>query len=107
MGEGAILAGEASGVEQVTFVFDLMGFGIRNMDLEMVSRFLELLIKFYPERLVQVLLWRAPRIFPAFWKVIRPLLDPVAFQMCKFVGAAELPEFIDPKHVPEDFPKQE
>jgi len=105
--EGAIHAGEASSMEQVTFVFDLMDFGARNLDLDLVSRFLELLVKFYPERVVQVLLWRAPRMFPMFWKVIRPVLDPDTFQKCKFVSEAELPEFIDPKQIPEDFPKQD
>lgn len=100
--ESAIRSGEAVGKEQVTLVFDLEGFGSKSMDFEMVGRLFKVLAKFYPERLGQVLLWRAPGIFSMFWKLISPYIDPVSFQKIKFAKAAELCEFIELKHLPHD-----
>jgi len=100
--EAAIRAGEGNGKEQMTLLIDLSGFGSRAMDLELAKHLMELLLKFYPERVAVVLFWRAPRIFGAFWKMLRSLLDADALEKCNFVGAAELPEFVDPQYVPED-----
>jgi len=100
--ESAIRSGEAVGEEQVTLVFDLAGFGSKSMDYEMVGRLFKVLANFYPERLGQVLLWRAPGIFGLFWKLISPYIDPVTFQKIKFAKAAELCEFIELKHLPHD-----
>merc|ERR1711948_153025 len=75
--ETAIEAGERRGVEQICLVFDLSGFGPRNMDYEVVRRLIQLLADYYPERLGQILLLNAPAIFSVFWRVIRPCIDPV------------------------------
>jgi len=98
--EAAVRASEAAGVQRVTLIFDLEGFGYKAMDLEFVKRLLDIM-KVYPERLGQVLLWRAPRSFAVFWKLVRPILDPDTFQRTKFVGPAQLSEFVDPKQVPQ------
>jgi len=100
--ETAICAGEAHGTERVTLVFDLDGFGSRSMDLEMILSIIQTLRGMYPERLGQVLLWRAPPIFGMFWKALKPGIDPVTFTKIQFIEATALCEFIGFNDLPDD-----
>jgi len=98
--ERAIKTGEEHGVEQVCLVFDLSGFGTKNMDYEAVKRLFMLLANYYPERLGQVLLLNAPGVFNVFWRVIRPYIDPVTFKKIQFVSKGALSDFIEPALLP-------
>mmetsp|Transcript_32508 Transcript_32508/g.64040 ORF Transcript_32508/g.64040 Transcript_32508/m.64040 type:complete len:83 (+) Transcript_32508:3-251(+) len=72
------------------------------MDLETFRNVGKILREMYPERMGQVLLWRAPGIFGMFWKAIRPYIEPATFAKIKFVEAAGLCEFIGSNDLPDD-----
>jgi len=100
--ETAISTGEKNGIEQVCFVFDLSGFGRKSMDYEVVKRLFLLLANYYPERLGQVLLLNAPKVFNVFWRVISPYIDPVTFKKIQFVSKNVFHEFIEPAMFPQE-----
>jgi len=93
--EKAIRLGEERGVEKICLVFDLSGFSSASMDYELVRELFVLLANYYPERLGQVLLWSAPSVFSAFWRVIRPYIDPATAAKVQFVARGDLGEHID------------
>jgi len=100
--EKTIRNGEENGAEQVCLVFDLSGFSSKSMDYEVTKRLFLLLANYYPERLGQVLLLNAPSVFGAFWRIIRPYIDPVTFEKIQFVSKEALREFIDVDMLPRE-----
>ncbi|KAM0791312.1 hypothetical protein ACM66B_005784 [Microbotryomycetes sp. NB124-2] len=83
--------------DKVTIVFDMTGFGIRNVSRagplfcrfrELTSRFRQMdwrcilfivkcLEAYYPESLNVMITHNAPWVFQGIWKVLSPMLDPV------------------------------
>ncbi|KAI3618547.1 hypothetical protein CBS9595_002910 [Malassezia furfur] len=76
-------------------VFDMAGFGLKNMDWQCVLFILKCLEAYYPESLQRVYVHGAPWIFKGIWTVLQPLIDPDVQAKIKFsTKAKELEEYI-------------
>ncbi|KAF4450381.1 hypothetical protein F53441_6505 [Fusarium austroafricanum] len=81
--------------DKVCLIFDLTGFGLRNMDFHVVKFLVDILEKRYPETLNVVLVHNAPFVFWGVWTVIKHWLDPVVASKIHFTkGTKGLLEFI-------------
>ncbi|KAK4220340.1 hypothetical protein QBC37DRAFT_408394 [Rhypophila decipiens] len=96
--------------EKACLIFDLTGFGLKNMDFHVV-KFLVLAFEArYPEYLGVVLVHNAPWVFWGIWRVVKPWLDPVIAAKIQFTTSngngggkdktsGRLTEHIDPKNL--------
>ncbi|KAG5765610.1 hypothetical protein H9Q72_006296 [Fusarium xylarioides] len=81
--------------DRVCLIFDLTGFGLRNMDFHVVKFLVDILEKRYPETLSVVLVHNAPFVFWGVWTVIKHWLDPVVASKVHFTsGTKGLLKFI-------------
>ncbi|GAB1313188.1 CSR1-phosphatidylinositol transfer [Madurella fahalii] len=81
--------------EKSCLIFDLTGFGLKNMDFHVVKFLVQVFEARYPEYLGVVLVHNAPFIFWGVWNIIKPWLDPVIASKINFTsGNAGLARFI-------------
>lgn len=81
--------------DKACLVFDMTGFGFRNMDFHVVKFLCEVFEARYPESLGVVLIHNAPYIFGGIWKIIKPWIDPVIAAKIHFTsGNADIQRFI-------------
>lgn len=74
------------GQEQMAWLIDFTGWSLsNNVPIKSARETINILQNHYPERLAIAFLYSPPRIFEAFWKVVRYFLDPKTFQKVKFV----------------------
>ncbi|KAH9605636.1 hypothetical protein KSS87_021612 [Heliosperma pusillum] len=72
--------------EQMCWLIDYTGFSMStNVSVRTARDIINILQNHYPERLGVAFLYNPPRIFQAFWKVVKYFLDPKTFQKVKFV----------------------
>lgn len=72
--------------EQMVWLIDYGGWSLRNSPPMKTSlETLNILQNHYPERLAAAILYKPPYLFQAFWKIIRPFIDPITFHKIKFV----------------------
>ncbi|KAL2130258.1 hypothetical protein VTI74DRAFT_6697 [Chaetomium olivicolor] len=82
-------------IEKACLIFDLTGFGLKNMDFHVVKFLVQVFEARYPECLGVVLVHNAPFIFWGIWKMIKPWLDPVIASKINFTSSnADLARFI-------------
>ena len=87
--------------ETGSVVVDMNGFGMHNMDYQLVRFFIHLLESYYPESLGVVLIIHAPFFFHGCWAIIRRWLDPVVESKIHFLKRNdELTTFIDRSNLP-------
>jgi len=89
-------------------IFDMDGWRLSHaMHLGKIHGMISVLQNHYPERLEAALLLRAPTIFDAAWRLIRPVIDPVTASKVFFVRRADeaqtLPSFVAPEVLPDIF----
>lgn len=68
------------------WVLDLHGFRMVDCNPRLAKIFLHLAADHYPERLGNIFLVDAPKIFSGFWSVISPFIDPKTKQKIEFVS---------------------
>ena len=91
-------------VETVCLVFDLTGFGLSNMDFNMVKYLVTVFEAYYPESLGRIIIHGAPFVFWGVWKVIEPWLDPVVASKVRFTRKdQDLLEYIPANHLPTQY----
>ncbi|GAU15312.1 hypothetical protein TSUD_03810, partial [Trifolium subterraneum] len=74
------------GQEQMAWLIDFTGWSItNNVPLKSARETINILQNHYPERLGIAFLYNPPRIFEAFWKIVKYFLDNKTFQKVKFV----------------------
>ncbi|KAG0451070.1 hypothetical protein HPP92_026416 [Vanilla planifolia] len=74
------------GQEQMVWLIDFNGWSLSNaVPIRTARETANILQNHYPERLSTAFLYNPPRIFEAFWKIVKLFLDPVTFQKVKFV----------------------
>jgi hypothetical protein len=72
--------------EQMTWLIDFTGWSLsNNPPIKSARDTINILQNHYPERLGIAILYNPPRIFEAFWKVVKYFLDAKTFQKVKFV----------------------
>ncbi|EPQ26305.1 uncharacterized protein PFL1_06240 [Pseudozyma flocculosa PF-1] len=70
--------------DKVVLLFDLTGFGLRNMDWNCILFIVKCLEAYYPESLGTLYIHNAPWIFSGIWKLLGPMLDPAVRSKVKF-----------------------
>jgi len=81
--------------DKACLLFDLTGFGLRNMDFHLIRFIVEAFEARYPETLGCVLVHNAPFVFWGIWKVIKGWLDPVVAAKISFTSSGkDLAKFI-------------
>eukprot|EP00249_Psilotum_nudum_P023869 c29012_g2_i3 orf=406-1305(-) len=77
--------------EQMVWLIDFKGWSLTNaVPVRTAHETANILQNHYPERLASAILYNPPRIFEAFWKVVRHFLDSKTFQKVKFVYSKNL-----------------
>lgn len=76
------------GQEQMIWLIDFKGWSMKKSSPVSVAReTANILQNHYPERLNVAILYNPPRLFEAFWTIVKPFLDPKTFKKVKFVYA--------------------
>ncbi|XP_071914687.1 uncharacterized protein [Coffea arabica] len=98
------------GQEQMSWLIDFNGWSLNtNIAISTARDIIYVLQNHYPERLGLIILYSPPRIFEAFWKVVRYFVDPKTFQKIHFVypnnkSSMELMKtFFDAENLPSEF----
>lgn len=74
------------GQEQMAWLIDFTGWSLtNNVPLKSARETINILQNHYPERLAIAFLYNPPRVFEAFWKIVKYFLDSKTFQKVKFV----------------------
>ncbi|KAI9118211.1 hypothetical protein K1719_010543 [Acacia pycnantha] len=74
------------GQEQMAWLIDFTGWSFStSVPIRSARETTNILQNHYPERLAIAFLYNPPRIFEAFWKIVKYFLDPKTFQKVKFV----------------------
>ncbi|MCL7038201.1 hypothetical protein MKW94_030656 [Papaver nudicaule] len=74
------------GQEQMSWLIDFTGWSLNtNVSIRTARDSANVLQNHYPERLSAAFLYNPPRIFEAFWKIVKYFLDPKTFQKVNFV----------------------
>ncbi|KAI3504779.1 hypothetical protein L1887_26495 [Cichorium endivia] len=85
MMENAIL-NLPEGQEEMVWLIDFTGLSFSiNVPIKTARDTISILQNHYPQRLAVAILYSPPRIFQAFWKIVKYFLDPKTFQKVKFV----------------------
>ncbi|KAK6922720.1 CRAL-TRIO lipid binding domain [Dillenia turbinata] len=107
--ENAIL-NLSEGQEQMSWLIDFTGWTIStNISIKTSRDIVHILQNHYPERLALAFLYNPPRIFEAFWKVVKYFLDPKTFEKVKFVypnkkeSAELMSSYFDVENLPSEF----
>ncbi|XP_044511080.1 phosphatidylinositol transfer protein 3 [Mangifera indica] len=98
------------GQEQMSWLIDFTGWSLSNsVPVKTARETIHILQSHYPERLALAFLYNPPRIFEAFWKVVKYFLDPKTFQKVKFVYPKNkesvdlMSSYFDEENLPTDF----
>lgn len=98
------------GQEQMAWLIDFTGWSItNNVPIKSARETINILQNHYPERLAVAFLYNPPRIFEAFWMIVKYFMDPKTFQKVKFVypknkDSVELMKsFFDVDNLPTEF----
>lgn len=98
------------GQEQMAWLIDFTGWSLStNVPIKSARDSINILQNHYPERLGVAFLYSPPRIFEAFWKIVKYFLDPKTFQKVKFVypknkdSVEIMRSFFDVDNLPTEF----
>nr|GEW11454.1 random slug protein 5-like [Tanacetum cinerariifolium] len=71
---------------QMAWLIDFTGWSLStNVPVKTARETISILQNHYPQRLAVAFIYNPPRLFQAFWKVVKYFLDPKTFQKVKFV----------------------
>ncbi|MED6146685.1 hypothetical protein PIB30_036761 [Stylosanthes scabra] len=74
------------GQEQMAWLIDFTGWSLTNsVPVKLARDTINTLQNHYPERLAIAFLYNPPRVFEAFWKIVKYFLDTKTFEKVKFV----------------------
>ncbi len=93
----------SSDLQRVTLVFDMKNAPLAALDTASMSFIANTLQNYYPEILALALIVDAPWIFPGFWRVVRPLLDPVVAGKVIFTTKTDLKKYIAEEKLPKEY----
>ncbi|EGF84362.1 hypothetical protein BATDEDRAFT_22348 [Batrachochytrium dendrobatidis JAM81] len=85
---------------QCTVVVDLSGFGMSNINYELLPLFLEIFQKHFPQFIGQVLVLNYGWIHAGIWSVLRTGLSADATEKLRFISTPELIDYIPPECIP-------
>ncbi|KAI0968928.1 CRAL/TRIO domain-containing protein, partial [Xylaria arbuscula] len=86
--------------DKCCLIFDMTGFGLKNMDFHVVKFLVSVFEARYPETLGLVLIHNAPFVFWGIWNIIKGWLDPVIASKINFTrNSADLLKFISQENL--------
>ncbi|KFH45055.1 Phosphatidylinositol transfer protein-like protein [Hapsidospora chrysogenum ATCC 11550] len=86
--------------DEACLIFDMTGFGLKNMDFHVVKFLIQVFESKYPETLGVVLIHNAPFVFWGLWNVIKGWLDPVIASKINFTRSkSDMERFIAPENL--------
>eukprot|EP00240_Pyramimonas_obovata_P015917 CAMPEP_0118934338 /NCGR_PEP_ID=MMETSP1169-20130426/13769_1 /TAXON_ID=36882 /ORGANISM="Pyramimonas obovata, Strain CCMP722" /LENGTH=292 /DNA_ID=CAMNT_0006877233 /DNA_START=52 /DNA_END=930 /DNA_ORIENTATION=- len=91
---------EGTDHENILVIFDLRGFGPKNADIPFLKFFIDVMFKYYPKRIANVLLVEPPFVFQPVWQILKPLLGKYS-SLVRFSNLKELKEYIGKDDLPE------
>lgn len=98
------------GQEQMSWLIDFNGWSLStSVPIKSARETVNILQNHYPERLALAFLYNPPRIFEAFWKVVKYFLDPKTFQKVRFVYPKKqesvelMKSYFDEENLPSEF----
>ncbi|WVZ60336.1 hypothetical protein U9M48_010379, partial [Paspalum notatum var. saurae] len=107
--ENAILS-LPEGHEKMIWLIDFTGWTMANaVPIKTARETVNILQNHYPERLAMAFLFNPPKVFEAFWKVVKYFLDPRTIEKVKFVYLKDeesmkvMHKYIDPEVLPVEF----
>ncbi|KAL9275641.1 Phosphatidylinositol transfer protein 3-like protein [Drosera capensis] len=96
--------------EQMSWLIDFTGWTMTaSVPVKSARETVNILQNHYPERLAIAFLYNPPRIFEAFWKVVKYFLDPKTFDKVKFVypknkeSVELMSSYFDVENLPAEF----
>ncbi|KAI0863421.1 CRAL/TRIO domain-containing protein [Xylaria cubensis] len=90
--------------DKFCLIFDMTGFGLKNMDYHVVKLLISVFEARYPETLGVVLIHNAPFVFWGIWNIIKGWLDPVIASKINFTRKpADLLQFISEENLHTSF----
>jgi hypothetical protein len=82
-------------LEKINLVIDYQGFTLRNAPSMSTSKYtLDILQKYYPERMHRAYCVNAPRVFQTFFALIKPFIDPATKEKIVFVSSDDCERLI-------------
>ncbi|CAH9067369.1 unnamed protein product [Cuscuta europaea] len=100
----------AEGQEQMSWLIDFYGWSMsKSTPMKLAREIIYILQNHYPERLAIIVLYSPPRLFEAFWKVVKYFVDPKTTQKIKFVYPNDedslefMKTYFDSENLPSDF----
>ncbi|XP_023604670.1 SEC14-like protein 4 isoform X4 [Myotis lucifugus] len=96
-------------IETVLMVFDLEGLGLQHLwkpAVEVYQQFFAIMEANYPETLKNLLIVRAPKLFPVAFNLVKSFMSEETRQKIVILGGnwkQELPKFISPDQLPVEF----
>lgn len=82
---------------QICLLFDMTGFGLKNMDWQYILFLAKAFEMYYPGTLGTLIIHGAPWVFSGIWRVLKPLLNPVVASKFVFTRTdQELFEYVHP-----------
>ncbi|CAL4944106.1 unnamed protein product [Urochloa decumbens] len=107
--ENAVLS-LPEGQEKMVWLIDFTGWTMANaVPIKTARETTSILQNHYPERLAVAFLFNPPKVFEAFWKIVKYFLDPKSIEKVKFVYLKDeesmkiMHKYIDPKVLPVEF----
>ncbi|KAK9270074.1 hypothetical protein L1049_025648 [Liquidambar formosana] len=98
------------GQEQMAWLIDFTGWSLStNVPIKSARDTVNILQNHYPERLAVAILYNPPRIFEAFWKIVKYFLEAKTFQKVKFVYPKDkesvelMRSYFDVENLPTEF----
>jgi hypothetical protein len=88
--------------EKVVIIMDLHGFGLKNMDYDLVKLLIDIVQTQYRECLFKIFIVNYPWIFTACWAIIKPWIDIKTVSKVEFTDFDNLKKYIDISVLPED-----
>ncbi|KAI0436639.1 CRAL/TRIO domain-containing protein [Xylaria telfairii] len=90
--------------DKFCLIFDMTGFGLKNMDFHVVRFLISVFEARYPETLGVVLIHNAPFVFWGIWNMIKGWLDPIIASKINFTRKpADLLQFISKENLQTSF----
>ncbi|XP_019182965.1 PREDICTED: random slug protein 5-like isoform X4 [Ipomoea nil] len=100
----------AEGQEQLSWLVDVSGWSLsKSVSIKTARDLAYILQNHYPQRIALIVFYNPPRIFEAFWKVVKCFADPRTFQRIKFVypnnkdSMEVMKSFFDSENLPKEF----
>lgn len=93
-----------------TCIVDLDGLSMRHLwrpGIRALLRIIETVEANYPETMAQLLIVRAPRVFPVLWTLVSPFIDEntrrkfMIYGGKDYMGSGGLVEFVEKQYIPD------